>query len=187
MVKRTLSVILAVLMASLVTTVLSGCAGKKQVAKAPVTEEAPAPPPKVEEQPAVKKEEPKVTETPKPTPKAIALQDIHFDFDKYDLRPDAREILAQNAEILKANPDVTVAIEGHCDEWGTVEYNLALGAKRAEAAKSYFVSYGIDAKRLTTISYGKERPLDPGHTPEAWAKNRRCHFVVTSAGPSESK
>jgi peptidoglycan-associated lipoprotein len=106
------------------------------------------------------------------------LQDIHFAFDSIDLDETARGILRDNGNWLKDHSGARVEIEGHCDERGTVEYNLALGAKRARAAKDYLVTLGIAADRLTTISYGEELPLCREHTEECWAKNRRAHFVV---------
>jgi len=106
-------------------------------------------------------------------------QDIYFDFDKYDLRTDARTTLDRKASFLNQNSSVRVQVEGHCDERGTNEYNMALGERRANAAKQYLTTAGISAGRLSTISYGEERPLDPGHTEAAWARNRRAHFVVT--------
>jgi len=108
------------------------------------------------------------------------LKDIHFDFDKYDIRPGDAEILKENAALLVKYPKVKIQIEGHCDERGTVEYNLALGERRANNTKKYLISLGISADRISTISYGKERPLDPGHNEEAWAKNRRAHEVILS-------
>ena len=108
------------------------------------------------------------------------LKDNHFDFDKYDIRPKDVAILRENAALLKKYPKVKIQIEGHCDERGTVEYNLALGERRATSTKNYLVSLGISADRLSTISYGKERPLDPGHNEEAWTKNRRAHTVITA-------
>ena len=108
------------------------------------------------------------------------LKDIHFDFDKYDIRPGDAEILKANAALLMKYPKVKIQIEGHCDERGTVEYNLALGERRANSTKKYLISLGISADRISTISYGKERPLDPGHNEEAWAKNRRAHEVILS-------
>jgi len=108
------------------------------------------------------------------------LKDIHFDFDKYAIRPGDAEILKANAAVLAKNPNVKIQIEGHCDERGTSEYNLALGERRANSTKNYLSSLGISAPRISTISYGKERPLDPGHNEEAWAKNRRSHFIITS-------
>ncbi len=106
------------------------------------------------------------------------LKMIHFDFDRYDIRPQDAEILKQNAEVLKRFPTLKIQIEGHCDERGTEEYNLALGERRANSAKRYLITLGIAAERMTTISYGEERPLDPGHNEEAWAKNRRAQFVI---------
>jgi peptidoglycan-associated lipoprotein len=108
------------------------------------------------------------------------LKDIHFDFDKYDIRPGDAEVLKENASLLMKNPGVKIQIEGHCDERGTVEYNLALGERRANSAKRYLISLGLTGDRISTISYGKEKPLDPGHNEEAWAKNRRGHFIVLS-------
>jgi len=106
------------------------------------------------------------------------FKDINFDFDKFSLRPEAREILKQHADYLAKNRDVNVTIEGHCDEKGTSEYNLALGERRAKEALKYLKELGVSAKRMKTVSYGKEKPLDPGHNEEAWAKNRRDHFVI---------
>ncbi len=106
------------------------------------------------------------------------LEDIHFDFDKYNIRPDARRILKKNYQILQEAPGAELFIEGHCDERGTVEYNLALGQRRANAARDYMISLGMGAAQISTVSYGEERPLDPRSTEEAWAKNRRCHFVI---------
>jgi peptidoglycan-associated lipoprotein len=108
------------------------------------------------------------------------LKDIHFDFDKYDIRPEDVAILRENAALLKKYPTIKIQIEGHCDERGTIEYNLALGERRATSTKNYLVSLGISADRVSTITFGKEKPLDPGHHEEAWAKNRRAHTVITS-------
>jgi peptidoglycan-associated lipoprotein len=108
------------------------------------------------------------------------LKDIHFDFDKYNIRPGDAEILKGNAALLKKNPKIKIQIEGHCDERGTVEYNLALGERRANNTKKYLDSLGVSGDRISTISYGKEKPLDPGHNEEAWARNRRAHIVVLS-------
>ena len=107
------------------------------------------------------------------------LTDIHFDFDQYSIRPKDRKILSSHAGYLLKNKNVKIVIEGNCDERGTTEYNLALGDKRAREAKKFLVNSGVDQKRIKTISYGKERPLDPDHNEEAWAKNRRDHFVVS--------
>ena len=112
------------------------------------------------------------------TPDVVMQEDIYFEFDKSTLTPAAQDNLLQKAEWLRENADATVTIEGHCDDRGTNEYNLALGDRRAESAKAFIVDLGIDASRLTTISYGEERPVDPRNNEEAWAKNRRDHFVV---------
>lgn len=108
------------------------------------------------------------------------LKDIHFDFDKYDIRPEDAETLKGNAALLMQYPKIKIQAEGHCDERGTNEYNLALGERRANAAKKYLISLGVSSDRISTISYGEEKPLDPGHDEEAWAENRRGHFVILS-------
>ena len=106
------------------------------------------------------------------------LKDIHFDFDKYDIRPEDARILDSNAAWLKTNARNLVLIEGHCDERGTAEYNLALGERRAKSTMNYLVSQGVAANRITIISYGKERPLCTEKTETCWAMNRRAHHLV---------
>ncbi len=106
------------------------------------------------------------------------LEDVNFDFDRSDIRPYARKILAENADWLREHRRVKVQIEGHCDERGTVEYNLALGQRRATSIRKYLVALGVRPERLFTISYGEEQPVDPGHSEQAWAKNRRAHFKI---------
>ncbi len=118
-------------------------------------------------------------ETPVEPVDHIDFQTIYFDFDKYNLKSDAKQSLQYNYNLMKENGDLRVLIEGHCDERGTVEYNLALGERRARAAMDYLVNLGISPSRLSVISYGKERPAMMGHTEAAWSKNRRCEFVVT--------
>lgn len=108
------------------------------------------------------------------------FQPVFFAYDQYDVDAAGQQSLNGNAEILRKYPSWIITIEGHADERGTAEYNLALGERRALAARNYLVSLGIPADRLRTVSYGKEFPFDAGHTEEAWAKNRRAHFVVTS-------
>jgi peptidoglycan-associated lipoprotein len=105
-------------------------------------------------------------------------EDIYFEFDSVRLTPGAQEILTQKAQWLQANRDAMVTIEGHCDNRGTNEYNLALGEGRAQSAKGFLVDLGIDATRLNTISYGEERPIAMDQTEEAWSRNRRAHFVI---------
>ena len=112
------------------------------------------------------------------TPEA-SVRDINFDFDSSTIRPDAREILKVNADFLLKNKAATIVIEGHCDERGTAEYNMALGQRRAQETKKYLVNLGVKESTIRTISYGAERPLDPDNTEEAWAKNRRAHFLIS--------
>jgi peptidoglycan-associated lipoprotein len=105
-------------------------------------------------------------------------EDIFFEFDSAVLLPEAQTILRKKAEWLINNPDATATIEGHCDERGTNEYNLALGDRRAESAKTFLMDLGVKGSQLSCISYGEERPVDPAHNEEAWAKNRRGHFTI---------
>jgi peptidoglycan-associated lipoprotein len=107
------------------------------------------------------------------------LSDIHFDYNDFTVRAQDSEILHSNAEWLQRNPTRHVQIEGHCDERGSEEYNIALGAKRAQAAKEYLQTLGIAGDRMSTISYGKELPLCTEHTEDCWAENRRDHFAIT--------
>jgi peptidoglycan-associated lipoprotein len=168
---------------------LTGCA-KKQVTK----ESSEQPQAMTKQEPAeVKQEEQKPALAPPeeaakpaaegeqkiaPAEEAKQLEDIYFDFDKYELRPEDRKILDDHAAWLSKNTDTQIRIEGNCDERGTAEYNMALGQRRASEAMNYLVNMGIGKERISTVSYGKERPLDPGHNEEAWAKNRRDHFIL---------
>jgi peptidoglycan-associated lipoprotein len=147
---------------------MAGC-GKKPK---PVIE----PPPIAVDTTRVEPPPPPVVEPPPP----LSLTTIHFDFDKYNLRPDARDIMAQNADALSKKPSAVIKIEGHCDERGSEAYNMALGEKRAAAARDYLINYGINKDNISIISYGKSRPIDTGHNEEAWAKNRRADFIVIS-------
>ncbi len=105
-------------------------------------------------------------------------EDVYFDFDSSALTNIARNVLSRKAEFLRINADSSIIIEGHCDDRGTSAYNIALGDRRAESAKAYLIDLGIDAMQLSTISYGEERPVDMGKNDEAWAKNRRAHFIA---------
>ena len=107
------------------------------------------------------------------------LDDVRFALDSASLTEEARSTLERHALWLQSHREINVIVEGHCDERGTVEYNLALGEQRARAARDYLASLGVAADRLRTVSYGKERPLDPGSGEEAWARNRRAHFALT--------
>ncbi|MBN2226360.1 MAG: peptidoglycan-associated lipoprotein Pal [candidate division Zixibacteria bacterium] len=129
--------------------------------------------------------EPEPVPEPEPEPEPVLItesdfQIVYFDFDKFNLVDSAKRALDNNARVLKSNPNVVVMIEGHCDERGTIEYNLSLGEKRANAAMQYLKDLGISGSRMKTISYGKEKPADPGHNERAWAKNRRAIFKVMS-------
>ena len=104
---------------------------------------------------------------------------IYFDFDAYSIRSDAQKVLAQQADWLNRFPAVQVRIEGNCDERGTREYNLALGARRANSVREFLVAHGVSADRINTVSYGKERPLDPGSDEQAWARNRNARTAIT--------
>lgn len=107
------------------------------------------------------------------------IHDVFFDFDRFDLSAESAGILRKNAQVLKSKiPQARILIEGHCDERGTEEYNLALGDKRANAARDFLTDLGVPATRIETISYGEERPFDPEHNEEAWSQNRRAHFVL---------
>jgi len=111
--------------------------------------------------------------------KALGLQTVHYAYDSSLLDDIAKKKLDENAKILKANKNIKIQIEGHCDERGGIQYNIALGERRALAAKKYLVNKGVEESRISIISYGKEKPIDPGHTEEAWAKNRRANFRIT--------
>ncbi|HTK68189.1 MAG TPA: peptidoglycan-associated lipoprotein Pal [Candidatus Eisenbacteria bacterium] len=151
-----------------------GCSSRKQVTTADTT--PPPPPPTETTTPPPPPSEPP-SETTAETNTATGLEDAFFDYDAADIRNDAKDALTNNGKYLSSHGSSNIVIEGHCDERGSVEYNLALGERRARAAKDFLVSYGVPATRLTTISYGKERPFDAGHDESAWAKNRRAHFV----------
>jgi peptidoglycan-associated lipoprotein len=174
---------------------LAGACGKK---KPPVAKPMPPPPssaspgttqptpPEPVPETTTIPPEPKISEDPLVTAdlesinKNSPFQPVFFALDSSELDQQAQQTLNGDAEVLKKYSTWTITIEGHCDERGTAEYNLALGERRALAAKTYLVSLGVPAERLRTVSYGKEFPFDPGHDENAWAKNRRAHFVVTS-------
>jgi peptidoglycan-associated lipoprotein len=170
------------LLVTLLAVSLGGCgcfiqAQKGETPAPPPAAPPPPPPPAAPPPPPPAAPPPPPPAAPPPPPPAATLQMINFDFDKYNIRPGDAEILKKNLDWFKANPGTKVRVEGNCDEKGTVEYNLALGQKRADSAKNSLAGLGIDAKSLETISYGKERPLDPGHDEAAWAKNRNAQFV----------
>ena len=185
-------------LAALVVTLIVGIAACNR-RRAPVTQ--PAPPPPVSEAPTVPPAPPappQRVDDALPVPQQPLADDsitnrslddlnrdsplkpVFFGVDSAELDDAGRAIATANADLMKKYSSWAVTIEGHCDERGTAEYNLALGERRAVAVKTYMVSLGIPPDRLRTVSYGKEFPFDPGHTDEAWGKNRRGHFVITS-------
>jgi peptidoglycan-associated lipoprotein len=180
----------AILIALLVFA--GACHKKKPPVARPIpppanTAPQPAPKPPLPPEPSVETQP--VPAEPTPTEMNLSLDEINknspfqpvfFALDSYVVDGTGQTALNADAAILKKNPSWVITIEGHCDERGTAEYNLALGEKRALAAKTYLVSLGIPADRLRTVSYGKEFPFDPGHDEGAWSQNRRAHFVVTS-------
>ncbi|MBN2184227.1 MAG: peptidoglycan-associated lipoprotein Pal [Candidatus Krumholzibacteriota bacterium] len=155
-----------------VLMILPACAKKDTTPVAdmePAEEIAPPPPP-----PVIEEVEEVIVEEVEP----IMLEDIFFEYDKFSIKAEYKATLTMNAEALMEYADVVLVIEGHCDERGTNEYNLSLGEKRAKAVLDFYVAYGIDAKRLSIVSYGEERPFDSGHNESAWSMNRRAHMAV---------
>jgi peptidoglycan-associated lipoprotein len=161
-------------LALLMILMLAGSCKNKEI-----VDETPPPPPVVQEKP-VEPPPPPPPPPPKPTLKAEQLKTVYFDFDKFALRADSKAALDANYALLTEFPDAIIKIEGHADERGTVEYNIALGDKRANAAKDYLIGLGLAKNRVSTISYGEERPAVVGHDEAAWAKNRRCEFKIVS-------
>lgn len=163
----------------------------------PVEPDAPPPPPETESAARTPSPPPPAPPPPPPPPPIISetdefssrsledlnrespLQPVFFQYDSADVSPDGQTVLQANVEILRRYPTWMITIEGHCDERGSPEYNLALGESRALAVRNYLAELGLTTARIRTVSYGKEFPFDPGHTEEAWARNRRAHFVIT--------
>lgn len=160
-------------MVTLIGFVLSGCGCFQQQVKGET-----APPPAPEAQVITPAPKPEIVVQPAPTPPPVVmLKDINFDFDMYIIRPRDASILKENMEWFRANPGRKMGIEGNCDERGTVEYNLALGQRRADSTKEFLVKLGVDGMLLKTVSYGKEKPLCREHNEECWYQNRRAHFA----------
>ena len=196
--RRLASKVAALLACLAVSIVLGACAKKAPPATRPMPLEPPPPavtptPPPAPPAPPVQQPAPPPAEPVKEDVLLTAnldelnrlvstqglIKPVFFAFDSAELSPDAVATLKANGDMLKKYSSWRITIEGHCDERGTAEYNLALGERRAGAARTYLVSLGIPADRIQTVSYGKEFPFDPGHTEEAWARNRRGHFVIT--------
>lgn len=181
-------------LAVLLTLTIGACAKKAPPVARPMpppvdlnttTENKPPPPPQPVSEPVVVPPEPvaedsiagrSLDDLNRDSP----LKPLFFGLDQSDVDAEGQRVLQENAAILKKYPAWQITIEGHCDERGTAEYNLALGERRALAAKNYLVSLGIPADKVKTVSYGKEFPFDPGHDDGAWSKNRRAHFVITA-------
>jgi len=175
-------------------TIVAGCAKKQpapvtQPAAPPVAAATPTPPPAPPPRPAQQVQDSQVTPIREDTIGGRSLEDLNrdspfkpafFALDSSELDDAGRAVVNANADIMKKYPTWVVTIEGHCDERGTAEYNIALGERRATAVKTYLIALGISPDRLRTVSYGKEFPFDSAHSEEAWARNRRAHFVITS-------
>lgn len=186
--KRT-SLILVCTCLVLLLPLVGGCAKKK-----PVTPEAPeAAPPPAPAQTVTEAPTPTTTGDMQPDPLSEDIQsvnayvyesgligDVYFDFDRYELKDEARERLQKNAAFMKAHPEFVFSLEGHCDERGTNEYNLALGDRRASAAQQYLADLGVGGSGMQTISYGEERPVCTESNESCWWRNRRAHFVITA-------
>jgi len=164
--------LLAVIGLLTVSVIGMSCGGPKEV-----VEEVP-----VDTTPVVVEDTTPPPQPPPPPPKLkeSQLQTVYFDFDKFNLRGDAKAGLDENYGLLVEFENTIIKIEGHCDERGTVEYNMSLGERRARSAQDYLVNRGIAPERISIISYGKERPVEPGHNEAAWSKNRRCEFRIIS-------
>jgi peptidoglycan-associated lipoprotein len=181
----------------LLAVIVALSAGACQKKVPPVARPIPPPPPVTSPEPTRPPAPPEPVKEPPVTPPAPIVEDrmlsasldeinknsplrpVFFGYDSSDISAEAQKILEGNAEVMKKYKSWVITVEGHCDERGTAEYNLALGERRAVSARTYLVSLGIPAERIRVVSYGKEFPFDPGHTEEAWGKNRRDHFVVT--------
>ena len=191
---RSMKPTVSILALALLMSFAAAC-GKKR----PPVAAAPAPPPAAAPAPAPPPPPPQRVEERLPVPQEPRLADdeiggrslddlnrdspfkpVFFGLDESDLDEEAQKVAQQNAQIMKKYSTWIITIEGHCDERGTAEYNLALGERRATAVKTYMTSLGISPDRMRIVSYGKEFPFDPAHTDAAWAKNRRAHFVITS-------
>jgi len=156
---------------------IAGCGGKKQVT--PIQQKT-----EVQQAPQVQpRQAPRQTprqEERQTVPSDLKFATVYFDYDESIIRADQRGSMRSNAELLQRYPSVKVLVEGHCDERGSDEYNMALGQRRADTAKQYLVEYGIAGSRINTVSYGESRPVDRGQNESSWAKNRRTEFVVMS-------
>jgi len=178
---------LSILLILSLVAFVGGCTKPPETTPEPVVEPAPPPPPPPP--PPAPEPEPDFPTEPIKEPQPVselirdlmnqgAVQTIYFAYDSSELTDAARNTLQANADVLKQYAQINVAIEGHCDERGTIEYNLALGERRAASVRDYLTSLGLARNRMRVITYGEERPVDPGHSESAWSKNRRAAFVL---------
>jgi peptidoglycan-associated lipoprotein len=175
--KCKLAIILTLGLALSFAFITTGC-GKKKTSQTPTPttrtpERKPAPQPQVQQAP-------RQTEEGLKAPSNLKLSNIFFDYDKSNIKSDQRSSIADNAAILSKYRTLRIRIEGHCDERGSDEYNLALGQRRCDATRQYLIEYGISSSRISTLSYGESRPVSLGHNETSWAQNRRCEFIITS-------
>lgn len=184
--KKMMIVMLVLTFAGASVFMMASCAKKVGKVDEPAAQPAPSPPAMMAPAAPAAPTAPTAPST-KPVEDATALRSaiqafesthVYFDYDKSDIKADAKPVLEKKAEFLRAHSQYKVNIEGYCDERGTNEYNMALGERRAKAAMKYLNALGISANRMSTISYGEERPADPGHNEAAWAKNRRAEFKL---------
>jgi peptidoglycan-associated lipoprotein len=168
--RKRVGLVLVMVMIAMIMSFTFGCAKQATQAQTPELQSTPA------------AQVPKPVEPAKdsqvPAPAKLELATIRFDFDSAVLTDQAQKMLLSNAGILRSNQSVLVTIEGHCDERGTAAYNIALGERRAKAVKEFLVSMGIGASRMSTVSYGEEKPIATGQNEAAWAQNRRAQFVI---------
>jgi peptidoglycan-associated lipoprotein len=169
-------------MVLVLVAVTAGCSRRQP----PVEAEPPQTPPPVQPQPERPQPQPPADnsaaerEAERRRIEAILSQVVHFDYDEATIRSDAQELLAAKVPVLRANPQIRLRIEGHADERGSVEYNLALGMRRAQAVRQYLADFGIDASRFETFSFGEDRPMQQGASESAWSQNRRAEFRITA-------
>jgi len=157
---------------------LNSCASKKKITEEPVKKEEVKAPPRRPTPPAVVPRTPEKVE--EVVPRDLSFATIYFDFDKSDIRSNQRNAINRNAQLMSKYRTVRVSIEGHCDERGTEEYNMALGQRRADSIRSYLIDYGISNSRIRIVSYGEMRPVDSGHNEAAWSQNRRAEIIITT-------
>jgi peptidoglycan-associated lipoprotein len=164
--------------AALLLVVITGACRKQQPPETPVPVATPTPPPPPPPPPPAPRDDAAAAELARK--RNVVMEMVFFDYDRSDIRQDAAATLQTKLPILREETGIRIRVEGHADERGSIEYNLALGLRRAQSVKDYLVSFGIDASRIAVESYGEDRPLDPRSNEQAWARNRRAEFVITA-------